>query len=100
MLKEVRGRYSSKSGQEGGRLDAILPSKKKKKTKDYNGRKKKSDGESSIFSQSCFFKKSQLVFLTLSSISTALPFVLFLKHIVFRLAIALTLSTFYTETIQ
>lgn len=74
--------------------------KKKKKTKDYNGRKKKSDGESSIFSQSCFFKKSQLVFLTLSSISTALPFVLFLKHIVFRLAIALTLSTFYTETIQ
>jgi len=33
MLKEVRGRYSSKSGQEGGRLDAILPSKKKEKDK-------------------------------------------------------------------
>ena len=60
MLKEVRGRYSSKSGQEGNRLDAILPTekKKKKKTKDYNGRKKKSDSESSIFSQCCFLKIS------------------------------------------
>ena len=52
-----------------------------------------------IYFQHCFLK-SQLVFLTLFSISIALPFVLFLKHILFRLAIALIPSTFYTETIQ
>lgn len=73
--------------------------KKKKKTKDYNGRKKIWWWVQYIFSV-LFFKKSQLVFLTLFSISIALPFVFFLKHIVFRLAIALILSTFYTETIQ
>ena len=65
MLKEVRGRYSSKSGQEGGRLDAILPSEKKKNKKQKKntqrtimGEKKKSDSESSIFSQCCFLKIS------------------------------------------
>lgn len=59
MLKEVGGRYTSKPGRgQVGCYTAIKEKKKKtKKTKDYNGRKngrKKSDGESNIFSALLF----------------------------------------------
>ena len=102
MLKEVGGRYTSKPGRgQVGCYTAIKEKKRQRRQRTIMGEKM---GEKNlmvrpIYFQHCFLK-SQLVFLTLFSISIALPFVLFLKHILFRLAIALIPSTFYTETIQ